>query len=358
MQSILLNAKKGHRSSGPLVRPSPRSIARAARANKHSTPPEGGEHACATENGRPPSRQRGCGVGAEAAARPADARHRRHPRSEGTDSEAAAAAREADPPRRQHTRPDSALGKAEAAAAAAAPSEALVGSPLGANSRPGSQGGVNPKPRGSSTEGVWLQPTLTPLGVPRAKRRLLITEPSSPTAAVVGERNGSSGDGGEGGGAFRLPRHEDNEWRQRLACRASSGTTIEDRAATYADRAVTVPPHAKSLAKLRRALAQRNARRARGEDPIEPEKLTSVKAVALKLGASTVGTAFSPNKVHELQWSKYGSQYRMNAEEQRKKKLDEANVCPPAAHRIYLHASAPPHPPPPPPPPPRATCRS
>jgi len=142
---------------------------------------------------------------------------------------------------------------------------------------------------------------------------------------VVGERNGSSGDGGEGGGAFRLPRHEDNEWRQRLACRASSGTTIEDRAATYADRAVTVPPHAKSLAKLRRALAQRNARRARGEDPIEPEKLTSVKAVALKLGASTVGTAFSPNKVHELQWSKYGSQYRMNAEEQRKKKLDEAN---------------------------------
>ena len=305
VQGILLNAKKGHRSSGLLLRPSPRSLARAARANRHSTPPEGAEHAHAKENGRQ-SRQdrRGSGAGAEAVAQLADTRHRRHSRPDlrcaGTDAEAAAAAaaREAGPLRRQHT-------------------------------------------RGSSSEGIWLQPTLTPLGVSRAKRRLLN---SSPTLAVVGKRNGASGDGGGGGGASRpppscIPRRDDNEWRQRLACRAAagtyaSGTTIEDRAATYADRVVTVPPHAKSLAKLRRALAQRNASRARGEDPIAPGRRTSVKAVAL----------FSPNKVHELHWSKYGSQYHTNAEKQRREKLAEANVCPPAAHRTHLRASAPPHP--------------
>ena len=69
VQGILLNAKKGHRSSGLLLRPSPRSLARAARANRHSTPPEGAEHAHAKENGRQ-SRQdrRGSGAGAEAVA--------------------------------------------------------------------------------------------------------------------------------------------------------------------------------------------------------------------------------------------------------------------------------------------------
>ena len=63
---------------------------------------------------------------------------------------------------------------------------------------------------------------------------------------------------------------------------------------------MTVPPHAKSLAKLRRALKDRNARRARGEDPFDPERPGSVEAVAVQLLASaTIPPAFSPNKVHE-----------------------------------------------------------
>ena len=55
---------------------------------------------------------------------------------------------------------------------------------------------------------------------------------------------------------------------------------------------MAAPPHAKSLAKLRRALKDRNAARARGEDP------GGVEAVAVQLPASaTTPPAFSPNKV-------------------------------------------------------------
>ena len=67
---------------------------------------------------------------------------------------------------------------------------------------------------------------------------------------------------------------------------AASGTedygTIEDRAASYAQRAVAAPPHAKSLAKLRRALKDRNAARARGEDPFDTERPGSVEAIRVK----------------------------------------------------------------------------
>ena len=85
---------------------------------------------------------------------------------------------------------------------------------------------------------------------------------------------------------------------------AASGTedygTIEDRAASYAQRAVAAPPHAKSLAKLRRALKDRNAARARGEDPFNSERPADVGDVALQLMASaSIPPAFSPNKVHE-----------------------------------------------------------
>ena len=85
---------------------------------------------------------------------------------------------------------------------------------------------------------------------------------------------------------------------------AASGTedygTIEDRAASYAQRAVAAPPHAKSLAKLRRALKDRNAARARGEDPFNSERPADVGDVALQLMASAaIPPAFSPNKVHE-----------------------------------------------------------
>ena len=73
---------------------------------------------------------------------------------------------------------------------------------------------------------------------------------------------------------------------------AASGTedygTIEDRAASYAQRAVAAPPHAKSLAKLRRALKDRNAARARGEDP------GGVEAVAVQLPASATTPPVRP----------------------------------------------------------------
>ena len=68
---------------------------------------------------------------------------------------------------------------------------------------------------------------------------------------------------------------------------AASGTedygTIEDRAASYAQRAVAAPPHAKSLAKLRRALKDRNAARARGEDPFGVEEVTLTLTPTLTL---------------------------------------------------------------------------
>ena len=65
-------------------------------------------------------------------------------------------------------------------------------------------------------------------------------------------------------------------------------------------QSVAAPPHAKSLAKLRRALKDRNAARARGEDPFDTERPASVGAVAVQLMASvTTPPAFSPNKVHE-----------------------------------------------------------
>ena len=61
---------------------------------------------------------------------------------------------------------------------------------------------------------------------------------------------------------------------------------------------MAAPPHAKSLAKLRRALKDRNAARARGEDPFNSERPADVGDVALQLMASaTIPPAFSPNKV-------------------------------------------------------------
>ena len=63
---------------------------------------------------------------------------------------------------------------------------------------------------------------------------------------------------------------------------------------------MAAPPHAKSLAKLRRALKDRNAARARGEDPFNSERPADVGDVALQLMASAaIPPAFSPNKVHE-----------------------------------------------------------